>query len=68
MTKTQKYCECCGKLLKPDSTVWLELNQCTGEWAVPGESLWSGTNESQGVFSMGKTCAKKILLQEQEKV
>jgi hypothetical protein len=58
-------CHRCGKTHLTDRRV-LELNSWTGEWTDP---LVSGaiveTSEtsgvSQGIFSFGPTCAKKML-------
>lgn len=53
-------CSHCGKPLTRD-WVDLELNCETGEWAEPGTAPWSDTESSQGCFSVGTTCAKKLL-------
>ena len=57
------YCECCGRKLKEDQAVWLELNWFTGEYTDPSKNPAS-EEHSQGCFSFGRSCAKKILKKE----
>ncbi len=52
-------CEKCGKKLNPKTAVDLELNCRTGEWYKPGACPPS---ESQGVFSVGPDCARKMII------
>lgn len=51
------FCERCGKELDPVKIVWLELDQRTNTFTdqeVPEDF-------SQGGFSFGPDCAKKVL-------
>ena len=52
-------CGCCGKKLNTAKAVWLELSTETSKYylknVVPAE-------HSQGYFSFGRSCAKKIAL------
>ena len=41
-----------------DGFTFLELNNRTGKYAVPGNVP---SNESQGLFRFGHTCAKRLL-------
>ena len=52
------FCERCERELKPKQVVWLELRMGTDEWGLPG---WLEPEDSQGVFSFGKSCAKSQL-------
>lgn len=53
------FCKHCYKELNPKTCVWLELSWRTGKYynegIVPEEF-------SQGFFSFGKACAKKVAL------
>lgn len=59
MEEHKHYCERCGRLIKPDTLVWLELNCATGQWAPSGSADWSGGPDSQGEFAFGADCAKR---------
>lgn len=52
------FCECCGRALNNKRIAELELNMVNGLYCVPGTVP---ENESQGIFTFGKSCAKKIL-------
>ena len=52
-------CSCCGKVLKTNKAIWLELSTKTSKYylkdVVPEQ-------DSQGYFPFGITCAKKAAL------
>ena len=52
-------CSCCGRVLNTAKAVWLEQSTVTSKFylkdVVPSE-------DSQGYFAFGKSCAKKIAL------
>jgi hypothetical protein len=52
-------CACCGKVLNTAKAVWLEQSTSKSKYylkdVVP-------TNDSQGYFAFGITCAKKVAL------
>jgi hypothetical protein len=50
-------CTCCQRLLKPATTVWLDLNLRTLEYRL---EPWP-ESESQGLFAFGAACAKRVL-------
>jgi len=52
-------CEKCNEILKPETTVWLELSNTDGKYYPDGQ-LPEG-HISQGGFSFGKACAKRVL-------
>lgn len=52
------YCEHCGKKIREEQAVYLELSWKTNRWYREGECP---PDESQGSFPVGKICAKKIL-------
>lgn len=51
------YCEHCNKKLNPSRVVWLELSNTDGNYynEIPKDHI------SQGAFSFGPDCAKKLL-------
>lgn len=51
------FCTECGKELKPNKIVWLDLNVNTHEYR---EKPWP-QEVSQGMFCFRKTCSKIIL-------
>lgn len=53
-------CECCGRKLNPRTMTWLEMHW-RRQWAEPGKAEWSNTEDSQGCFPVGATCAKRLL-------
>jgi hypothetical protein len=53
------HCERCGEVLKPETAVWLELSLTDANWYLPDK--FPEGHKSQGGFSFGKTCAKKVL-------
>ena len=56
------WCEECGKEIQDLSEVsWLELNCMTGEYALPGKSWWSITEQSQGCFTFHSLCAVDVI-------
>ena len=56
--KLELRCEHCGKKLRQDQAVYLELSAKTNQWYPEGECP---AEESQGSFPVGKTCAKTLL-------
>ncbi len=50
-------CECCGKALNPDRTVWLELSNTDGKYY----NIIPVGHVSQGGFPFGTACAKKVV-------
>lgn len=50
-------CEMCKRVLNPETAVWYELSFETGRWYLPEECP---PEESQGLFSFGPDCAKKV--------
>jgi hypothetical protein len=64
MSKTQPdthtyYCEHCDRKLNPNKITWLELNNHTNTYHAEGDEV--PEEESQGMFTFGATCAKKII-------
>lgn len=53
------YCERCDQMLDPKTLVWLELSNTTTLYHKPGE-LPEG-EVSQGCFTFGRDCARKLL-------
>ena len=57
LSPSERFCRCCEKALR-GKTRWLELDQRTNTYHdlgnVPSE-------QSQGWFSFGLTCAKKLV-------
>ena len=51
------HCERCGEELSHDKAVWLDLNIYTHEYR---KEPWP-TEQSQGGFSFGVTCAKAVM-------
>lgn len=54
---TKEYCTECGKELKPEKIVLLDMNMSSCEFR---EEPWPD-NISQGSFPFGKACAKTVL-------
>lgn len=52
------FCERCGDELDDKTAVWLELNNHTGTYHKDGEVP---EEKSQGFFSFGAACSKKVL-------
>lgn len=52
-------CEKCNEILNPGTAVWLELSNTDGKYYPEGQ-LPEG-HISQGGFSFGKACAKRVL-------
>lgn len=57
----EHFCECCERRLNPKTLVLLELNCETGELVKPGTAPWSDGPQSQGCFTYGRTCARRLL-------
>jgi len=56
-SKMIEICARCGRELKPDQAIWLDLNSRTGEY-TPG--TWRA-EESAGSFAFGSECIKRVL-------
>jgi len=52
-------CACCGKVLNTAKAVWLEGSTVTSKYYLKGVVP---TEDSQGYFPFGFTCAKKVAL------
>ena len=64
MSRREFYCERCGERLNPTRMVWLELNMHTDTYhAHEGEVP---EHQSQGQFSFGAACARRILAAQAE--
>jgi len=61
ITSAPYYCHECERELDHEKMVWLELNCRTGQWAEPTTEDWCGTDDSQGSFTFGQRCARKVL-------
>ncbi len=61
--KKKEYCTECGKELDPNTMIFLELSTEDNMYREPGKIP---EDESQGGFSFGSTCAKKMLKQSKE--
>lgn len=57
MTTKPRKCEECGRELKKETEVWLELSNTNGEYY---KKIPIG-HETQGFFPFGKDCAKRII-------
>lgn len=56
----KEYCENCGRELNPKDITELELDKRDNTYHLP-EANEIPEEFSQGVFSFGKDCAKKLL-------
>ena len=59
-------CSKCGRELKDDQIVWLEVNDRTGTYHDPDKQEVPEA-DSLGLYAFGKTCAKQELKQAKEK-
>lgn len=53
------WCERCGEKLNPNRAVWLELSITDGRYYEENE--FPKGHESQGFFSFGKACSRKVV-------
>jgi hypothetical protein len=52
-------CACCGKVLDATKAVWLEQSVSKSKYYL---SNLVPSDDSQGYFAFGRTCAKKVAL------
>lgn len=58
---SDQICERCGKQIKADVVVWLDLRSSDNTWHIPGAEMVWNDPDNQGAFPFGATCAQHAI-------